>query len=151
MAIPEPLMRLLRIPDSSKVLSVVSTDGFPHSIVLGSIVVDDGMLYAGEVFMHRTVGYLESNPNVEFLVWKGRSGYSIRAVAEARLTEGPAFEKIRSELGRMGMEAVAAWRFRPLDASDESATPDAGDKVFRWRSRGSGSWPRHPPSLRRHA
>lgn len=131
MAIPEPLLRLLRISDSSKVLSVNSDDGFPHSIVLGSVVVDDdGMLYAGEVFMHRTAAYMESNPNVEFLVWKGRTGYSIRAVAEARLTEGPAFDKIKAELGRMGMDAVAAWRFKPLEANDESATPDAGDKVF---------------------
>ncbi len=130
MDIPEPLLRLLRIPDSSKVLSVVSPEGFPHSIVLGTIVVDDGFLYAGEAFMHHTVAYLEQCPHAEFLVWKGRVGYSIRAVAEARITEGPVFEKVRSELSRMGMEAVAAWRFRPVEAVDESATPSSGEKVL---------------------
>lgn len=149
MDIPEPILRLLRIPDSSKVLSVVSPEGFPHSIVLGSVVVDEeGYLYAGEAFMYHTSPYLEANPKAEFLVWKGRVGYSLRVVAEGRVTSGPAFDKIRSELSRMGMEAVAAWRFRPVLVQDESATPSSGNRVLRWISEGSAGLPPHSPFWR---
>lgn len=140
MDIPEPVLRLLRIPDSSKVLSVVSPEGFPHSIVLGAVVVgEDGCLYVGEVFMYHTAPYLEADPKAEFLVWKGRVGYSMRVVAEGRVTSGPAFERIRTELSRMGMEAVAAWRFRPVLMQDESATPSSGNRVCRWTSAGSAT------------
>ena len=75
--IPEPVLRILRHPDSNKVLSVVSPDGFPHSIVLGALMADDeDRIYVGEAFMYRTAKYLEESPNAEFLVWKGKDGYS---------------------------------------------------------------------------
>ena len=50
--IPEPDLSILRHPDSNKVLSVVSPDGFPHSIVLGALMADDeDRIYVGEAFM----------------------------------------------------------------------------------------------------
>ena len=36
--LPENVVRMLRHPDTNKVLSMVSPDGFPHSIVLGAVI-----------------------------------------------------------------------------------------------------------------
>ncbi len=50
--IPAPVLRLLRHPDSNKVLSTVSKSGYPHSIVVGGFLVDDdGLIYVGEALM----------------------------------------------------------------------------------------------------
>ena len=134
--IPEPVLRILRHPDSNKVLSVISPDGFPHSIVLGALMADDeDRIYVGEAFMYRTVKYLEACPNAEFLVWKGKDGYSIRAVAESRVTEGPIFDKMSELLDKKGMHAVAVWVFRSVEVWDESASKTSGERVLRWISR----------------
>ena len=53
--ITEPVARMLVHPSSNKVLSVISTDSFPHSIVLASIILDGDKIYVGEAYMHRTV------------------------------------------------------------------------------------------------
>ena len=119
--IPEPVLRMFRHPDSNKVLSVVSPDGFPHSIVLGGLIVDDeDRLYVGEAYMYRTAQYLEECPNAEFLAWKGKDGYSLKAVAVGRLTEGPEFERMREMLERKNMRAVAVWVFKSVEVWDES-------------------------------
>lgn len=134
--IPEPVLRILRHPDSNKVLSVVSPDGFPHSIVLGALMADDeDRIYVGEAFMYRTAKYLEESPNAEFLVWKGKDGYSIRAVAEKRVTEGPEFDRMSELLDRKRMHTVAVWTFRSVEVWDESASKTSGDRVVRWTYR----------------
>lgn len=131
--IPEPVLRILRHPDSNKVLSVLSPEGFPHSIVLGALMADeDGSIYVGEAFMYRTVKYLEACPNAEFLVWKGKDGYSLRAVAEKRITEGPEFDRMSELLDKKGMHAVAVWVFRSVEVWDESASKTSGERVLRW-------------------
>lgn len=129
----EPVVRVLRHPDANKVLSVVSPDGFPHSVVLGAVLVgEDGRIYAGEALMQRASDYLERCPNAEFLAWKGRDGYSIRAVCEGRVTEGPEFERMNELLGRMNMHAASLWAFSPVEVWDESASHTSGDRVARW-------------------
>lgn len=136
----EPVTRLIAHPGSSKVLSTVSPEGEPHSVVCGSLAVtDDGLLVMGEVFMHRAAEYLRTSPRVEFLVWKGRDAYSIKAIVKERCTSGPVFDRMTDALDRMGMTAVAVWTFEPLEVWDESASRTAGDRVIRWRSPDSGA------------
>ncbi len=137
--IPEPVLRMFRHPDSNKVLSVVSPDGFPHSIVLGGLIVDDeDRLYVGEAYMYRTAQYLEECPNAEFLAWKGKDGYSLKAVAVGRLTEGPEFERMREMLERKNMRAVAVWVFKSVEVWDESASDTSGERILRWTSPARG-------------
>lgn len=133
--LPENVVRMLRHPGTNKVLSVVSPEGFPHSIVLGAVVVgDDDRIYVGEAYMYRTSQYLEACPKAEFLAWKGKDGYSVRVVAEGRVTEGPEFDRLSDVLGRMNMTVNALWVFRPTKAWDESASDTSGDRVVRWTS-----------------
>ena len=133
--LPENVVRMLRHPDTNKVLSMVSPDGFPHSIVLGAVIVgDDDRIYVGEVYMYRSSQYLEACPKAEFLVWKGKEGYSLRVEAEGRITEGPEFDRLSEVLGRKNMHVNALWVFRPSEVWDESASYTSGDRVVRWTS-----------------
>lgn len=140
--LPENVVRMLRHPGTNKVLSVVSPDGFPHSIVLGAVVVgDDDRIYVGEAYMYRTSACLEACPNAEILAWKGKEGYSVRVKAEGRITEGPEFDRLSDVLGRMNMTVNALWVFRPVEAWDESASYTSGDRVARWTSSGPANSP----------
>lgn len=145
----EPVIRLLRHPESGKVLSAVSPEGYPHTVVLGALVVgEDGRIYAGDVFMKRIPDYLERSPKAEILVWKGKYGYSIRAVCDGRVTEGPEFDRMNELLGRLGMRAGWVWAFTPQEVWDESASPAGGTRV-RWTRLGPGGSARPSPSYRR--
>lgn len=130
-SLTEPIVRMIKHPDTCKVLSTVSPSGEPHSIVCGSLDIDeDGMIVVGEAYMYRACANIQADPRVEFLVWKGRSGYSIKAVARARLTEGAAFDKMHAALDHKNMNAVAVWTFEALEVWDESASDTAGDRVI---------------------
>lgn len=129
-AIPEPVARMIKHPDTHKVLTTVSPDSKPHAIVCASLALsgDDTILVA-EVFMHRTCEYLKTNPNVEVLVWQGKNGYSLKAVTTGRLVEGPEFDKMSAAMDRYNLATVAVWEFKVLEIWDESASKKAGEKV----------------------
>ena len=129
-AIPEPVARLVKHPDSHKVLSTVSPDGEPHSIVCASLNMDgDDTIVVAEVFMHRTVENLLKNPDVEFLVWQGKTGYSLKATMTSRHVDGPIFDKMVIAMDRFNLHAVAVWEFKVTEIWDESASAKAGSKV----------------------
>ena len=128
---PEPVIRMIKHPDTKKVMATVSPDGKPHMIVCGSLVVTEpDTIIVGEVFMYRASEYLAKNPNVEFMVWQGRDAYSIKAVAKSRIDTGPIFEKMSQQLDKMNMTLVAAWVFEAQEVWDESASKNAGSKVI---------------------
>jgi len=128
--IPEPVARMIKHPDTHKVLTTTFPDGKPHAIVCASLDVEDNdTVVVGEVYMQRTCENIQKNPNVEFLVWLGKNAYSLQAVLESRETEGPTFEKMRAALDKFNMEAVAVWRFTVTGIWDESASRTAGDRV----------------------
>ncbi|MDO5861868.1 MAG: pyridoxamine 5'-phosphate oxidase family protein [Thermoplasmata archaeon] len=138
--IPPQVLRLLRHPDSSKVLSMVSTDGYPHSIVLGALIADeDGRICVGEAFMYRSSKYLEECPRAEFLVWMGKDGYSLRADVVGHVTEGPDLDRMNELLGKKGMHASALWVFQSVQVWDESASYTSGDRIQRWTPSAPGS------------
>lgn len=127
----EPVIRMIKHPDTNKVMATVSPDGKPHVIVCGSLMVTEpDTIIVGEVFMHRTSEFLQKNPDVEFMVWKGKSAYSIKAVAKARFDTGPIYEKMSSLLEKMGMTCVAVWVFEATEVWDESASDTSGDRVI---------------------
>ena len=122
---------MIKHPDTHKVLTTVSPDGLPHAIVCASLwIKDDDTIVVAEVFMHRTVENLNSNPNAEFLIWAGKNAYSVKAVAKERLTEGPIFDKMSAYMDRYNMTTVAVWLFEITGVWDESATDTAGEKVI---------------------
>ncbi len=129
--IPEPVAKMIKQPDTHKVLTTVSPDGKPHAIVCASLAMHgDDTIVVAEVFMHRTVEYLNNNPNVEFLVWLGRNGYSLKAAAIGRFTEGEIFDKMTATMDKFNMTVVATWEFRVSEVWDESASRTSGEKVI---------------------
>ena len=128
---PEPVIRMIKHPDTRKVMATVSPDGEPHMIVCGSLIVTEpDTIIVGEVFMYRACKNLKNNPNVEFMVWQGREAYSIKAVAKSRVDTGPIFDKMAQQLDKMNMTLVAIWVFEAKEVWDESASKNAGSKVI---------------------
>lgn len=127
---PEPVVRMIKHPDTNKVMATVSPDGLPHVIVCGSLIVTDpDTIVVGEVFMQRTCEYLRNNPEVEFLVWKGKEAYSVKATYISRIDTGPVFDRISQMLEKMNMDVIAAQIYRVNGVWDESASPSSGDRV----------------------
>ena len=128
---PEPVIRMIKHPDTRKVMATVSPDGEPHMIVCGSLIVTEpDTIIVGEVFMYRACENLKNNPNVEVMVWQGREAYSIKAVAKSRVDTGPIFDKMAQQLDKMNMTLVAIWVFEAKEVWDESASKNAGSKVI---------------------
>jgi hypothetical protein len=128
--IPEPVAKMIKHPDTHKVLTTVTPDGKPHAIVCASLsMLGDDTILVAEVFMHRTCGNLKNNPNVEILVWQGRNGYSLKAVTTGRIIEGPAFDKMTAIMEKYNLTPTAVWEFKVLEIWDESATNFAGSQV----------------------
>lgn len=128
--IPEPVAKMIKHPDTHKVLTTVTPDGKPHAIVCASLsMLGDDTILVAEVFMHRTCDNLKNNPNVEILVWQGRNGYSLKAVTTGRIIEGPAFDKMTTIMEKYNLTPTAVWEFKVLEIWDESATNFAGSQV----------------------
>ena len=129
-AIPEPVARIVKHPDTHKIMTTVSPDGKPHGIICASLAMDgDDTIVVAEVFMHRTAEYLANNPEVEFLVWQGKMGYSLKARVSNRLTEGELFDKMCVALDKFNLTPVAVWEFKVYEIWDESASKTAGEQV----------------------
>ena len=130
-SIPEPVARMIKHPDTHKVLTTVSPDGLPHAIVCASLDMDGSdTIVVAEVYMQRTCENLKSNPNAEFLVWQGKMGYSLKAKATGRFTEGVPFDKMSAAMDKFNMAVVAVWEFQVTEIWDESATKTSGEKVI---------------------
>lgn len=128
---PENVVRMIKHPDTAKCMATVNADGCAHPIVCGSLTVtDDNVIVFGEVFINRTKDNLERDPRAEFIVWKGRESYTIKAVATGRYEEGPAFEKMSLMLGKMNMSVIAIWTFEAQEVWDSSASDTAGTRVI---------------------
>ncbi len=125
------VMDMLIRPETHKVMSTVSVDGQPHSIVCGSlIVIDPETIAVGEVNMYTTCKNLETNRKVEFLAWLGREAYGIQAEAVGRITEGPILEKMNQRLNKMNMVAYELWAFRVCSVYDEGVGDLAGTRII---------------------
>lgn len=130
-SLTEPVARMIVHPDTAKVLATVSPEGEPHMIVCGSLdIVGMDTIVVGEVYMYRSAENLRRCPKAEFLVWKGKSAFSIKATARERLTSGPLFDKMHSSLSRLNMETVAVWTFDVEEVWDESASDSAGERLI---------------------
>jgi len=128
--IPEPVARMVKHPDTHKVLSTVSPEGEPHSIVCASLTMHgNDTIVVAEVYMHRTCENLAKDPRAEFLVWQGKDAYSIKAVAKSRQTEGELFDKMSAAMDKFNLLTVAVWEFEVTEIWDESASISAGDRV----------------------
>lgn len=127
----DPVVRMIKHPDTSKVLATVAPSGEPHMIVCGSLdIAEPDTIVVGEVFMYRASEYIRNDPRVEFLVWRGKSAYSIKAIAKGRYVEGPLFDRMSAALDRFNMTVAAVWAFEALEVWDESASETAGDRVI---------------------
>lgn len=125
-------MGLLNDPEATKVLTSVSSDGVPHTVVIGSAMApEEGLIAAAEILMKTSSKNLSQNSNVSVLAVKGTESYQVKANVKERMTSGPFFENVQAELEKKGMPCNGVWLFEPVEAFNQSAGPDAGKKYFK--------------------
>ncbi|GAA0178394.1 hypothetical protein SH2C18_14600 [Clostridium sediminicola] len=131
MTITEKVSTLLNDQEASKVLTTVSSDGVPHSIVVGSIMAPNAeTICAAEILMKKTAKNLESNKNIAVLAVKGMESYLVNATVVERQTEGDLFDTVAKELEKIGMAMSGLWIFKPTAIYDQSAGPNAGTQIL---------------------
>ncbi len=130
MKMPEEVMNLLNDQEATKVLTSVSPEGIPHTVIIGSTMAPESdLISAAEILMQTTSINLRANPNVSVLAVKGKESYQVVAKVKAHETEGPLFNKIKAELEKMGLPCKALWLFEPQEAFNQGAGPNAGKKI----------------------
>lgn len=130
MTITEKVLNLLNDQGASKVLTTVSSDGIPHSIVVGSIMAPNAeTICAAEVLMKKTAKNLEINKNIAVLTVKGTESYLVNATVEERKTEGELFDKVFEQMKKAGLPMQALWIFKPTAIYDQSAGLTAGTQI----------------------
>ncbi|HCX64985.1 MAG TPA: hypothetical protein DHN33_07235 [Eubacteriaceae bacterium] len=128
--IPEKAVNLLNDPEATKVLTTVSKDGTPHSIVIGSMMApDENTVCAAEILMQTTAKNLEANKNIAALAVKGTESYLVNAEVLERQVGGELFDQVAAETEKMGLTTRAVWLFKPTAVYDQSAGPNAGTKI----------------------
>ena len=141
-SMPEPVVRMLKHPDTNKVMATIGEDGRPHVIVCGSLcVVDDDTIVVGDALMSRTRENLDRNPEVEFLVWLRKDAYSIKARFTGRQDSGPVYDDMVKNLDKINLWPSSICLFSVEEIWDESASPTAGDRVVRWTWADGGPLP----------
>ena len=129
-SMPANIIRMIKHPDTGKVMATVSPAGEPHMIVCGSLTVSgDDTIVVGEAYMFRTAENLAANPVTEFIVWRGKEAYSFKTHVKCRLESGPEFDKMHHELEKMRMETVAVWLFEVDEIWDEGITDTTGKRL----------------------
>ncbi|WP_168203445.1 pyridoxamine 5'-phosphate oxidase family protein [Oceanispirochaeta crateris] len=130
MKMAKEVMTLLNDKESTKVLTSLSADGIPHTVVIGSTMAPQSdLLCAAEVLMQKTSSNLKENKQVSILTVKGKDSYQVKAVVKEYLQDGPLFAKVKQELANKGMPCKGIWTFEPTEAYDQSAGPNAGQQI----------------------
>lgn len=131
MKIPQTVIDLFNNPQSTKVLTTVSASGIPHSIVVGSIMApSDNLLCAAEIMMKTTSENLKTNTKICAIAVNGKESYQIIASVKGNQKEGEIFDNINANLAKMNMSCNGVWLFEPLEVFDQSAGPNAGEKIL---------------------
>jgi hypothetical protein len=130
MKMPNEVVSLLNDQEATKVLTTVSSEGVPHTVVVGSTMAPAAdLIRAAEILMKTTSKNLKDNPTVAVLAVKGKESYQVVAKVTGHQTAGPLFETAKAELEKLGLPCRGVWLFEPLEAFDQSAGPNAGKKL----------------------
>ncbi len=121
------MMDLIRRPDSIKVMSTVSEDGMPHTIVCGTLTVpEEDVIAVGRVWLSTTGKNIERDPRAEFFVWSGKNAYSILCEFIGESGDSADVEKMNAGLDKYGMGTCTVWKFRVTAVYDEGMMSDTG-------------------------
>ncbi|WP_320047589.1 hypothetical protein [uncultured Ilyobacter sp.] len=131
MKMPENVTNLLNDNGASKVLTTVSMDGIPYSIVVGSTMAPNAeTICAAEILMKKTAKNLGTNKNIAILAVKEKESYLVNATVVERQTEGELFDAVSAELKKISMAMTGLWIFKPTAIFDQSAGPNAGTQIL---------------------
>ena len=125
------IVDFIRRPDTVKVMATVNEDGFPHSIVCGSVLVpDEETIAIGRVWVRTTGHNLERDPRAEFLFFSGKTAYSVLCDLVECSSAGPMVEKINQYLSRMNMSTGSIWLFKVKAVFDEGISENTGTQII---------------------
>lgn len=129
-AIPKDILDLMTAQGTVKTLVTVSASGQPHAIVAGSIFpTPDGKVIIGEVLMKRSKANLAANGKAAMLITAGPKSFELVLANPVRFDSGPAFDNMKENLAKMNLPCFGVWLFDVCEVWDESAGPNAGNKI----------------------
>ena len=127
-AIPENVMA--KFGESTKVLVTSSADGQPHAIVCGSIMAPAAdQVVVGEILMKRASENLKATGKAAIMIAAGKDSYELVLNNPVRFDDGDMLAKMNEGLAKVGLKAKALWAFDVCAVYDESAGPNAGNKI----------------------
>lgn len=130
--LPPFIVDAIRRPDTNKVMSTVNEDGTPHTVVCGSLTVPEpDTIAVGRVWLRTTGKNLERDPRAEFLVWSGKSAYSIVCDFKGATKEADHVLKMNEGLDKMNMFTGTLWLFEVKSVYDEGLGEGAGRQIVR--------------------
>ncbi len=122
---------LLLEKEAVKVLSTISLDGTLHSIAAGSITpIDQDTIAVAEVFMNTTAKNLTDTGKGAILACKGFTSFLLNVSVQKRHIDGPLFEQFKEKFAAMNLVPKAVWTFTVDSIFDQSAAPNAGEKLY---------------------
>jgi len=128
--IPKNVMDLLAAPDAVKVVATASAEGKPHVIVAGTIgALDEKTMMVGKVLTKTSSDNIKATKKAAFLVTKGMESYSINARLKDTQSSGPVLDAINKKLEAMHLVVSELYLFDVCSVYNQSAGPDAGEKV----------------------
>ena len=129
-AIPKDVSDLMADKAAVKTLLTACKCGQPHGIVCGSIFVSpDGKVGVGEVLMKRSKQYLAETGKAAMLITAGPKSYELVLENPVRYDSGPIFDNVKAKLAEMKLPCFGVWMFDVKEVWDESAGPNAGNKI----------------------
>ena len=124
------LVDLIRRPDTNKVMSTISEDGMPHTIVCGTLTVpEEDVIAVGRVWLNRTGRNIQRDPRAEFFVWSGKYAYSILCEFIGNSADEKEVEKMNEGLDKIGLGTSTVWKFRVLAGYDEGISDTMGERI----------------------
>lgn len=128
--VPAEIIGLMEAKETTKILVTVSAEGQPHAIVCGSIfATPDGKAGVGEVLMKRASKNLKDTGKAALSIAAGPKSYELILKNPVRSDSGPIFDNMKAKLASLNLPCFAVWTFDVAEIWDESAGPNAGNKL----------------------
>ncbi len=128
--VPVEIIGLMEAKETTKILVTVSAEGQPHAIVCGSIfATPDGKAGVGEVLMKRASKNLKDTGKAALSIAAGPKSYELILKNPVRSDSGPIFDNMKAKLASLNLPCFAVWTFDVAEIWDESAGPNAGNKL----------------------
>ncbi len=127
----ENVKALFSDPKAAKIIATISSEGEPHAIVAGTVVVlnEDTLAFA-EIMMRKTSKNLTDTGKIAILAEKGAESYLVNATQPIRHTDDAIYTELTSKFSFLNSPITAIWTCEIAKIFNQGANPEAGTQLF---------------------